>query len=60
MLSTDNEVDGQLVEGIGKTPNSNRTFSVPQAVLDELRRTHVVPGPPEIAPSQAAGDPLCP
>ncbi len=34
--ATVNEVEGKLVEGSGKTPNSNRTFSAPQAVLDEL------------------------
>ena len=34
--ATVNEVDGHLVEGSGKTPNSNRTFSAPQEVLDEL------------------------
>jgi integrase len=34
--ATINEVEGQIVEGRGKTPNSNRTFSAPQEVLDEL------------------------
>ncbi len=34
--ATVNEVEGQLVEGRGKTLNSNRTFSAPQEVLDEL------------------------
>jgi integrase len=34
--ATVNEVEGQIVEGRGKTPNSNRTFSAPQEVLDEL------------------------
>lgn len=34
--ATVNEVQGQLIEGIGKTPNSNRTFSVPREILDEL------------------------
>ena len=33
---TTNEVEGQFVEGSGKTRNSVRTFSVPQVVLDEL------------------------
>jgi hypothetical protein len=34
--ATVNEVEGHLVEGSGKTPNSNRTFSAPQEILDEL------------------------
>jgi integrase len=34
--ATVNEVEGVIVEGEGKTPNSNRTFSAPQEVLDEL------------------------
>ncbi len=34
--ATVNEVEGLIVEGEGKTPNSNRTFSAPQEVLDEL------------------------
>jgi integrase len=34
--ATINEVEGQIVEGRGKTLNSNRTFSAPQEVLDEL------------------------
>lgn len=34
--ATVNEVGGQIVEGGGKTPLSNRTFSAPQEVLDEL------------------------
>lgn len=34
--STINEVDGEIVEGRGKTVASERTISVPQSVLDEL------------------------
>ncbi len=34
--ATVNEVEGQIVEGRGKTPLSNRTFSAPQEILDEL------------------------
>jgi integrase len=33
---TTNEVEGQFVEGSGKTQSSVRTLSVPQIVLDEL------------------------
>lgn len=36
MEATVNEVDGRLVEGSGKTPNSTRTFSAPQEILEEL------------------------
>ncbi|MDQ4070911.1 MAG: hypothetical protein M3203_15790, partial [Actinomycetota bacterium] len=35
--ATVNEVEGQIVEGRGKTPLSNRTFSAPQEILDERR-----------------------
>ncbi len=38
--STINEVDGEIVEGHGKTIASQRTISVPQSVLDELA-THL-------------------
>jgi integrase len=34
--ATINEVEGQIVEGTGKTLLSNRTFSAPQEILDEL------------------------
>lgn len=34
--STVNEIEGRIVEGIGKTAKSVRTFSVPPAILDEL------------------------
>lgn len=34
--STINEVEGQIVEGRGKTVASERTISLPQSVLDEL------------------------
>ncbi len=36
MEATVNEVEGQLVDGRGKPPSSNRAFSAPQEVLDEL------------------------